>query len=234
MNDVLSPHMGAREPEGRRNFLIATYKYLGIAIIAFAVLSGLFIMSGLSAKAAMLLAGSGKYAWLAVLGAFMIVAWFATKIADTSESPQAQMMALAGYVVAESLIFMPLMGLAMLIAPEAIGAAALITALLVAGLTYTAFTSKSDFSFLGGILKVGGFVALGTIVAAVIFGFKLGIWFSGIMIWFAGGCVLYDTARIINDYPTNRPVGAALHLFASVALLFWYVLQLLLSLTNRD
>lgn len=234
MNDVLSPHMGAREPEGRRNFLIATYKYLGIAIIAFAVLSGLFIMSGLSAKAAMLLAGSGKYAWLAVLGAFMIVAWFATKIADTSESPQAQMMALAGYVVAESLIFMPLMGLAMLIAPEAIGAAALITALLVAGLTYTAFTSKSDFSFLGGILKVGGFVALGTIVAAVIFGFKLGIWFSGLMILFAGGCVLYDTARIIHDYPTNRPVGAALHLFASVALLFWYVLQLLLSLTNRD
>ena len=234
MNDVLSPHMGAREPEGRRNFLIATYKYLGIAIIAFAVLSGLFIMSGLSAKAAMLLAGSGKYAWLAVLGAFMIVAWFATKIADTSESPQAQMMALAGYVVAESLIFMPLMGLAMLIAPEAIGAAALITALLVAGLTYTAFTSKSDFSFLGGILKVGGFVALGTIVAAVIFGFKLGIWFSGIMILFAGGCVLYDTARIIHDYPTDRPVGAALHLFASVALLFWYVLQLLLSLTNRD
>ncbi len=234
MNDVLSPHMGAREPEGRRNFLIATYKYLGIAIVAFAVLSGLFIMSGLSAKAAMLLAGSGKYAWLAVLGAFMIVAWFATKIADTSESPQAQMMALAGYVVAESLIFMPLMGLAMLIAPEAIGAAALITALLVAGLTYTAFTSKSDFSFLGGILKVGGFVALGTIVAAVIFGFKLGIWFSGLMILFAGGCVLYDTARIIHDYPTNRPVGAALHLFASVALLFWYVLQLLLSLTNRD
>ena len=234
MNDVLSPHMGAREPEGRRNFLIATYKYLGIAIIAFAVLSGLFIMSGLSAKAAMLLAGSGKYAWLAVLGAFMIVAWFATKIADTSESPQAQMMALAGYVVAESLIFMPLMGLAMLIAPEAIGAAALITALLVAGLTYTAFTSKSDFSFLGGILKVGGFVALGTIVAAVIFGFKLGIWFSGIMILFAGGCVLYDTARIARDYPTDRPIGAALHLFASVALLFWYVLQLLLSLTNRD
>ena len=234
MSDVLSPNMHASEPEGRRNFLIATYKYLGIAIIAFAVLSGLFVMSGLSLKAAALLAGSGKYAWLAVLGAFMIVAWFATKIADTSESPQAQVMALAGYVVAESLIFMPLMGLAMLIAPEAIGAAALITLLLVAGLTYTAFTSKTDFSFLGGILKVGGFVALGTIVAAVVFGFKLGVWFSGLMILFAGGAVLYDTARIARDYPTDRPVGAALHLFASVALLFWYVLQLLLSLTNRD
>ena len=234
MSNVLSPQMYTGEPQARRDFLIATYKTLGIAIVAFAVLSGLFIVSGLSLKAAALLAGSGKYAWLAVLGAFMIVAWFATKIADTSDDPQKQMLALGGYVVAESLIFMPLMGLAMLIAPEAIGAAALITVLLVAGLTYTAFTSKSDFSFLGGILKVGGFVALGTIVAAVIFGFKLGVWFSGLMILFAGACVLYDTARIVNDYPTNRPVGAALHLFASIALLFWYVLQLLLSLTSRD
>lgn len=234
MSTVLSPQMHAGEPQARRNFLIATYKHLGIAILAFAVLSGLFIVSGLSLQAAKLLAGSGKYAWLAVLGAFMVVAWLATKIADTSDDPNKQMLALGGYVVAESLIFMPLMGLAMLIAPEAIGAAALITLLLVAGLTYTAFTSKSDFSFLGGILKVGGFVALGTIVAAVIFGFKLGVWFSGLMILFAGGCVLYDTARIIHDYPTNRPVGAALHLFASIALLFWYVLQLLLSLTNRD
>ena len=234
MSDVLSPHMRASEPQGRRHFLIATYKHLGIAILAFAVLSGLFIMSGLSIKAAALLAGSGKYAGLAVLGAFMIVAWFATKIADTSDNPQAQLMALGGYVLAESLIFMPLMGLAMIIAPEAIGSAALVTALLVAGLTYTAFTSKSDFSFLGGMLKVAGFVALGTIVAAVIFGFKLGVWFSGLMILFAGGCVLYDTARIVHDYPSDRPAGAALHLFASVALMFWYVLQLLLSLTNRD
>ena len=234
MSNALYPHMDVGGPQERRGFLIATYKHLSIAIVAFAALCGIFMMTGLSQQAAMLLMGSGKYAWFAVLGAFMIVAWFATKIADTSEDPAKQQMALGGYVFAEALIFTPLMGLAQLKAPDAIGAAALITLLLVAGLTYTAFTSKSDFSFLGGILKVGGFVALGTIVAAVIFGFKLGVWFSGLMILFAGACVLYDTARIIHDYPTDRPAGAALHLFASIALLFWYVLQLLLSLGNRD
>lgn len=230
MNDILSPQVFNGEPQQRRDFLLATYKTLGIAIVAFTVLSGLFIVSGLSLKAAMLLAGSGRFAWLLVLGAFMVVAWFSTKMADTAEEPSKQMLALAAYVVIEALIFMPLLGLAMLMSPEAIGAAALITLLLVAGLTYTAFTSKTDFSFLGGILKVGGFVAIGTIVAAVIFGFELGVWFSGLMILFAGGCVLYDTGRIINHYPTDRPIGAALHLFASIALLFWYVLRLLMSL----
>ena len=106
--------------------------------------------------------------------------------------------------------------------------------LLVGGLTFTAFTLKKDFSFLGGILKIGGFVALGAILASVIFGFQLGVWFSAIMIIFAGGCVLYDTSNIIHHYPEDRPAGAALHLFASVALLFWYVLRLLMSFAGSD
>ena len=54
------------------------------------------------------------------------------------------------------------------------------------------------------------------------------------MILFAGACVLYDTSQIIHHYPADRPAGAALHLFASVALLFWYVLRLIMSLTGND
>lgn len=232
MSNAYSPQLGA-QPNEQRAFLIATYKTLGIAILGFAALCTLFLMSGLSRSAAVLLSQSGQYAWLAVMGGFMVIAWFATNVADSSDDPTKQKLALAAYVVGQSLIFMPLMGLAQLLAPEAISSAALVTVLLVAGLTYTAFTSKTDFSFMGSFLKVGGFVALGTIVASIIFGFTLGVWFSGLMILFAGGCVLYDTGRIIHSYPRNRPVGAALHLFASIALMFWYVLQLLLSL-GRD
>ena len=144
-------------------------------------------------------------------------------------------MGLGIYVLAEGLIFAPMFGIAQLVAPGAIGAAGFITLLLVGALTWTAFSSKTDFSFLGGILKVGGLVALGTIIAGAIFGFKLGIWFSGITVLFAGACVLYDTSRIIHDYPADRPVGAALHLFASIALMLWYVLRILISLaTNHD
>lgn len=62
----------------------------------------------------------------------------------------------------------------------------------------------------------------------------LGIWFSGLMVLFAGACVLYDTSRIIHDYPADRPAGAALHLFASIALMLWYVLRILISLAMND
>ena len=77
-------------------------------------------------------------------------------------------------------------------------------------------------------------MALGTIIAGAIFGFKLGIWFSGITVLFAGACVLYDTSRIIHDYPADHPAGAALHLFASIALMLWHVLRILISLATND
>ena len=56
------------------------------------------------------------------------------------------------------------------------------------------------------------------------FGFQLGTWFSVAMIGFAGAAVLYDTSNIIHHYPEDRYVSAAMQLFASIALMFWYVL----------
>src|SRR6202000_2743504 len=57
-------------------------------------------------------------------------------------------------------------------------------------------------------------------------GFQLGTWFSVAMIGFAGAAVLYDTSNIIHVYPEDRYVAAAMPLFASIALMFWYVLRL--------
>lgn len=232
--NVLTPQSPEGAPFERHDFIVSTYKHLGAALLAFVVLSAVLMLSGASGAAARMLMGGGKFLWLGILGAFMLVGWLATHMADSSDNPQTQLMGLGVYVLAESLIFAPLFGIAQIVAPGAIGAAAFITVLLVGALTWTAFTSKSDFSFLGGILKVGGLVALGTIIAGAVFGFKLGIWFSGIMVAFAGACVLYDTARIIHDYPANRPAGAALHLFASIALMLWYVLRILISLSSSD
>ena len=183
--------------------------------------------------AKMLMASGNKFIWLGVMSAFMLVGWLAFHLADNAENLQTQLMGLGIYVLAEGLIFAPMFGIAQLVAPGAIGATGFIT-LLVGALTWTACSSKTDFSFLGGILKVGGRVALGTIIAGAIFGFKLGIWFSGITVLFAGACVLYDTSRIIHDYPADRPAGAALHLFASIALMLWHVLRILISLATND
>lgn len=233
--NALSPQTPAGAPMERRDFIVSTYKHLGVAMVAFVVLSAVLMLSGLSTAAAkMLMASGSKFLWLGVMGAFMLVGWLASHLADNSDNPQTQLMGLGLYVLAEGLIFAPMFGIAQLLVPGAIGSAAFITLLLVAALTWTAFSSKTDFSFLGGILKVAGLVALGTIIAGAIFGFKLGIWFSGLMVLFAGACVLYDTSRIIRDYPADRPAGAALHLFASIALMLWYVLRILISLATND
>jgi FtsH-binding integral membrane protein len=39
---------------------------------------------------------------------------------------------------------------------------------------------------------------------------------------------------VLHHYRVGQHVAASLALFASVALLFWYILQLLMSLTSRD
>ena len=213
--NVLTPSTPEGAPFERRDFIVSTYKHLGAAMLAFVLLSAVLMVSGFSGTTAKMLLGSGnKFIWLGVMGAFMLVGWLASHLADNSENPQTQLMGLGLYVLAEGLIFAPMFGIAQIVAPGAIGAAAFITLLLVGALTWTAFTTKTDFSFLGGILKVGGLVALGTIIA--------------------GACVLYDTSRIIRDYPADRPAGAALHLFASIALMLWYVLRILISLATSD
>jgi uncharacterized protein len=217
----------------RVDFIRATYTHLAGAMLAFVALSGLLHMTGMGMGMLKML-GASSFMWLGVMGAFMLVGWLASHLADNSESNQTQLMGLGLYVVIEAVIFAPMFAIASIKAPGAIGAAGFITLLLVAALTWTAFTTKTNFSFLGGFLKIGCFVALGTIVAAVIFGFKLGIWFSGLIVLFSGACVLYDTSKIIHEYPTDRPAGAALHLFASIALMLWYVLRILISLASDD
>jgi FtsH-binding integral membrane protein len=224
---------GAGSGTSRIDFIRSTYTYLAGAMIAFVALSSVLHMAGFGLGMLKMLS-AGKFMWLAFLGGFMVVGWLATRMADNAESNQKQLIGLGLYVLAEGVMFSPLFALASKVAPGAIGAAALITLLLVGGLTWTAFTVKTNFSFLGGVLRVGGMVAIGAIIASVIFGFSLGIWFSALMVVFAGAAVLYDTSKIIHDYPTDRPAGAALHLFASIALMLWYVLRILISLATDD
>src|SRR5690606_37930847 len=53
--------------------------------------------------------------------------------------------------------------------------------------------------------------------------------FSVAVIGLAGAAILYDTSKIMRDFPVDRHVAASLQLFASVALMFWYVLQLFMA-----
>jgi FtsH-binding integral membrane protein len=52
------------------------------------------------------------------------------------------------------------------------------------------------------------------------------------MVAFAGAAILYETSNILHHYRPNQHVAASLSLFASVALLFWYVLRIFMGSRN--
>ena len=106
------------------------------------------------------------------------------------------------------------------------------TLALFGGLTAVVFVTRKDFSFLRSILLFGGLAALGLIVVAVVFQFALGPIFTYAMIALACGYILYHTSNVLHHYRIGQHVAASLALFASVALLFWYILQLFLSRRN--
>ena len=143
-------------------------------------------------------------------------------------------MGLGLFVIAEAVIFLPMIAMANSPAGDKslIMTAGLMTLLLVTGLTATVFITRADFSFMKNILTIG-FLALGAMVIGAFSGFSLGLWFSVAMVGLAAGSVLYTTSNILHHYGTDDHV-AAFSLFASVAMLFWYILRILMTFTNRD
>ncbi len=221
--------VAALDTDRRATFLTRTYTHLLGAILGFTVLEVMLFTNGLAEPIARTMLGGS---WLVVLGAFMLVSWLASRAAMNATSLGTQYAALAGFVVAEAIIFVPLLYIANTTAPGTIQSAALVTMMGFVGLTAVAFSTRKDFSFLGGMMRWLGMMALVLIVASVIFGFELGTWFSVAMVTFAGVAVLYDTSNVLHHFPEDRYVGAAMQLFASVALMFWYVLRIFLG--SRD
>ncbi len=219
----------------RASFIKRTYIHLAGAIAAFAVVETLLLQSGVADSFMQMLSGS-KWSWLIVLGVFMLVSTVANNWAHSGISREKQYMGLGLFVLAEAVIFMPLIFMALARDPSGtlLQNAAVVTAALVGGLTFTAFSTKINFSFMGRFLMIGGFVAMGIIVAGMIFEFSLGLWFSGAMILFAAASVLYSTSNIIHEYHTEQHVAASLSLFSSVGLLFWYILQFMMSMGGDD
>lgn len=220
---------GLDSVDERARFITRTYNHLFGAIVAFALIEIALFKTGMAETIARSMMG---VSWLLVLGGFMVVGWIASRAANSARSLGAQYAGLAAYVVVEALIFVPLLYMAEMTAPGVISSAALVTFIGFAGLTGIAFYTRKDFSFLRGILMMGGVGALALIAASILFGFQLGVFFSVAMVVFAAGAILYDTSNVIHHFPEDRYVGAALQLFASAALMFWYVIRLFLA--SRD
>lgn len=218
-------------PASRAQFIRRTYMLLAATIAAFIAVEAFLFMSGAAYVFTEFVFSGTRITWLLVLGVFMLITWLANSWAESDTSKGLQYLGLVLYIIAEAIIFTPMVLFAAVKAgdPYVIEKAGIVTIGLFLGITATVFLTRSDFSFLGPILAIGGFAALGFIVASAIFGFTLGNVFAFVMVAFAGTAILYQTSNVLHRFRTDQHVAAALVLFASVALLFWYILRIFSS-----
>lgn len=208
-------------------FYKKTYQHVAMAILAFIFVETMMIHFIPTSVISWML--SGSFVWLFIIGLFWLGSMLTQKMVFAASRDQ-QYLGLGLFVILEGLIFLPLIYISVGIAGIGIlMQAASITLFMFAGLTAAVFFTKTDFSFLRTAITIGGFVALGTIVIGAIFGFNLGLWFSVGMVVLASASILYETHQIKNNFATDQYVGASLQLFASIMMLFWYVLRILSS-----
>ncbi|PWN71179.1 permease [Chryseobacterium phosphatilyticum] len=228
MTDVLVAHSSDVE---KANFYKKTYLHVALSILAFIGVETI-LLNIVPPKVIAMMFGQ-RYIWLLIIGVFWLASVLASKW-SLSQSKSTQYLGLGFYILLEAVIFMPLLYIAVNITGggNVIFQAATLTIAMFAGISAVAFTSKRDFSFLRNIIVIGGFISLGLIVAGMIFGFNLGLWFSVGMVILASATILYQTSKLKDSFGTEQYVGAALQLFASIMLLFWYILSILMSRRN--
>lgn len=222
--------VAASQASVRAAFIRKTYLHLAGAILAFIAVEAALLNMQWSQQLAIKILSGGGMGWLMVLGLFMVVSYIADRWAQSDTSQGMQYAGLGLFIVAQAVVFLPLLFVAAYFSsPDVIPNAAIVTLLLFAGLTVFALITRSDFSFMRGALVIGGFVAMGVIVASLIFGFELGVLFAGVMVLFAAASILYTTSNILHHYRPDQHVAASLALFSGVALMFWYILRIFMA-----
>jgi len=221
----------------RATFIRRTYAHLAGAILAFIGLEAILV-NVVSGDQIMKMFAFSPYAWLFILLAFMGASWLAQVWARSETSVGMQYLGLGLYVVAEAVIMLPLLWYCVhLLGPKGqylIGQAGILTLMVFGGLTLSVVITKKDFSPLYPILCIGSMIAFGVIIAGILFGFNLGLFFSFAMVALISGFILWETSQIMLHHRTDQHVAAALMLFSSIATLFWYILRILIILNSRD
>jgi FtsH-binding integral membrane protein len=217
-------------------FLRRVYGTLGIAILGYVATAYIFISAfPIQARSFTLWAVQGRFNWLMLMIAFMAIGYGAERLARSQASRNMQYLGLAIGVIAQAFIAVPLLYIAAFYVkdPNVIQKAGVTTLLIFAGLTATVFITKKDFTFMRGVLMILSFAAFGVILASLLFGFALGTIFVVLLIALMAGFVLYQTSLVMKSFGPTQHVSAALMLFGTLATMFFYVLQLFMSM-SRD
>lgn len=215
--------------EDRSEFIWKCYAHVVGAIFALVAVEYYLFTSGAAGAIAAVMMRSP----LAVMFGFIGLSWAAGHMAHRLQSTAAQYAAFGAFVVLWAIMFVPILGFAIVYGQQRgvniIEDAAVVTVFGCAALIATVMITRKDFSFLRGVMVWGFFIAIGLIAASWALGFNLGTWFSVGMIGFAGVAVLYDTSNIMHHYPKDKYVAASMALFASIAMMFFYILRLFMS-----
>ena len=210
-------------------FYKKTYSHVAGGVLAFFIAEYFLLQSEVLVD--FMLSMTQGWRWLIMLGGFMFMTNYAESTALKTTDKNKQYMAYGLYVLAEAIIFIPIIYIAIMYSGgmDLLNQAAIVTLSLFSGLTAVVFVTKKDFSFLKSALTVGFFIALGLIIAGALFGFDMGLWFSVGMCVLAAGSILYQTSNLVHKYTNEQYIPAAIGLFPSLMLLFWYVIQIFLS-----
>jgi FtsH-binding integral membrane protein len=221
------------QADARAAFIRRTYGHLAGAILAFIALETALLKIPGAAEAILRPMLSGG--WIMVLVLFIGAGFIARLWAQSNSSPGIQYLGLALYVIVWSIIMLPILYVAdhLVGKPDIIPTAGILTLAIFGGLTISVFVTGRDFSYLGPILSIACCIALGVAIAGALFGFGMPLFYSFAMVAVASGFILYDTSNVLYHYRTDQHVGAALELFASVALLFFYILRITMA-SSRD
>mgnify|MGYP005844563645 CR=1 FL=1 len=177
-------------------------------------------------------AGSGLIFWIAIIAASFGV-YFVRKVPGLNILGMAVLSAMMGVAIS------PLLYVAHMVQPGQhilggiVAQAFLLTSSIFVGLTVYVFTTRKDFSWLGGALWVGFFLLLACIIGFMIFGMPsqeiyIAYCIFGVLLF--TGFILYDTSIIIHHLSTDEWVAGSLNLFFDFINLFLYILRLLLIL----
>ena len=224
--------VAAASADARAAFIRRTYAHLAGAILLFIALEALLLqIPGIET-----LVMGMRGLWIGVMLLFMAVSFGARALASSANSTSTQYMGLGLMVLGWAVMFLVLIHPVVYYFDDKtiLPKAAIMTLGVFGGLTAAVLITKKDFSFLGPILAIAGFVALALIFAGAIFGFNLGLFFCFAMVAVACAAILYDTSNVLHHFRTDQHVAAAVELFASVAILFWYVLQIAMAGSNRN
>jgi len=212
-------------------FYKKTYSHVAAGVLVFVLFEYLLLQSETVVE--FMLSMTQGYKWLLMLGGFMLATNYAEGMAMRTTDKNKQYLAYGIYIFFEALIFVPMLYIVTeLMGPagsDLLYQASIVTLALFTGLSATVLMTKTDFSFLKTGLTIGFFIAIGLIIAGSLFGFDLGLWFSVGMCLLAGGSILYQTSNLVKTYGVEDYIPAALGLFASLMLLFWYILRIFMS-----